>query len=117
MKTAQRRVVAAASILVAVTAAGCRLDKVTPIETGGSRQSAAVTLAATIERGERVDWRRAAPLATERCREWGYRKAEPTSQSAVRCADEADGACRWRGGVFHCDCPDLTVSTTYRCVK
>ena len=98
-------------------AAGCGLDKVTPSEIGGSRQSAAVTLAATIERDERVDWKRAAPLATQRCKAWGYRQAEPTSESAVRCASEADGRCGWRGGVFRCDCPTLTVSTTYRCTR
>ena len=117
LKPACTRIVAAAAFLGAAVAAGCRLDEVTPTEIGGSKQSAAVTLAATIDRHERVNWKRAAPLATERCREWGYRKATPTSQSAVRCADEADGKCRWRGGVFRCDCPTLTVSTTYRCIE
>ena len=117
MKPSHGRIVAAAAILGAVTAAGCRLDNVAPTEVGGSKQSAAVTLAATIDRGERVDWKRAAPRATARCKSWGYRRAEPTSQSAVRCADEAAGKCRWRGGVFHCDCANLTVSTTYRCIE
>lgn len=113
----RRRFVGAAAVLGAALAGGCGLDKVTPTEIGGSKQSAIVTLAATIDRRERVDWKRAAPLAAERCKAWGFRKAEPTSESAVRCTNEAEGKCAWRGGVFRCDCPTLTVSTTYRCIE
>ena len=115
MNPVRRPFAAAAAVLAAAIGGGCGLDKVTPAEIGGTRQSAVVTLAATIDRSERVDWKRAAPLAAERCEAWGYRTAEPTSESAVRCANQADGKCRWRGGVFRCDCPTLTVSMTYRC--
>ncbi|MCY4452334.1 MAG: YecR family lipoprotein [Immundisolibacterales bacterium] len=116
LKPIRRQVVATAAILGAAMVAGCHLDKVAPSEIGGSAEDAAVTLAATIGRNERVDWKRAAPLAAERCQSWGYGRAQPISEGEVRCADNPGSTCGWRGSEFRCDCSTLTVAVTYRCI-
>ena len=117
MKPGGRKVLAAAAVLGTAIAGGCHLEAIVPSETGASVEDASVTLVATIGKHERVDWKRAARLATQRCRGWGYASAEPTSESEVRCTDNPGGLCGWKNNVFQCDCRTLTVSATYGCIR
>lgn len=94
---------AAMSLLVSA----CATNK-TPVPTGGSRADGIIELSYELRMFEKpvVDWNSANATASQRCKAWGYERAEVFGGQKSKCS-------RYNG---YGDCVRELVTVNYQCI-
>ncbi|MEM7643312.1 MAG: YecR family lipoprotein [Pseudomonadota bacterium] len=93
-----------------LTLAGCAVDyPVTPQPLGGSRADGSVIVGFQHDafQAPRPDWQAGLVSATNRCRAWGFRSADPFEGTNTRC-ERSD---------LYGTCLMATVTKTYQCLN
>lgn len=93
--------------IVILSACAHNVQKI-PVATGGSRADAAIEMSYNVHSLENpvVDWAAAEQAATQRCKKWGYTRAEGFEGTRTQC-----NARNYYG------CTDATVTRTYQCLN
>ena len=77
-----------------------------PVDVGGSKADGTIVMGTSVSSIGTVDWSGAAAVARERCRAWGYSRAEAFSGVMQQCT--------WMGAY---GCNQYNVSRTYQCIE
>lgn len=94
-------------IMISLLVSACAVNKV-PIPTGGSRADGIIELSYEVGMFEKpvVDWVSANRSAAERCRAWGYERADPFGGQKSQC--------QARNSYGNCVLANITIN--YQCI-